>query len=350
MSTIDASCPECGAEYKLTSEQLAVAQGQVRCGACMNIFQAVPSVAAAIAEPETEEVFGDEEEVFDDASDDVVIIQDDASNVESLSDSMSNSLINRSGEGNFFEDDASVDVIAEEEPVDESWVQDLMDEAEELPEPPVSKAQDASNIDDFAAEIQLKQSDYNNLGFDENDKAGLLSRITPEPLELKVVRDHSSAINLFFSLLLVTLVIITAFQVLYFQADTLGRKPEWRKTYTEFCKLAKCELPEQYSIKDISAGSTHQKQHSVYQGALIVETVITNHAKFRQPFPNIDIYFKNMKDEVIAARSFMPSEYLRGAIATSKTMPVRQPIHLALEVNDPGVNATGYEVKLSYPK
>ena len=82
----------------------------------------------------------------------------------------------------------------------------------------------------------------------------------------------------------------------------------------------------------------------------MVETVITNHAKFRQPFPNIDVYFKNMKDEIVAARSFKPSDYLRGVIATSKTMPKRQPIHVALEVNDPGIDATGYELKLSYPK
>ena len=56
-----------------------------------------------------------------------------------------------------------------------------------------------------------------------------------------------------------------------------------------------------------------------------------------------------MDDQVIAARSVKPSEYLRGSIATSKTMPVRQSIHLAIEINDPGDEATGYEVKLSYP-
>ena len=76
---------------------------------------------------------------------------------------------------------------------------------------------------------------------------------------------------------------------------------------------------------------------------------MTNHAKFRQPFPNIDVYFKNMQDKVIAARSFEPSEYLRGVIATSKTMPVRQAIYLSLELDDPGSKATGYEIKLSYP-
>ncbi len=348
MSTIDASCPECGAEYKLTSEQLAVAQGQVRCGACMTIFQAVPSPSPSI----DEQVLVDDVLIDDTLHDETILIQDDESLGEMSSELSRTSAIDRSGEGNFYDDSDTVDVVEREEEnfVDESWTKDLMDEAEELPEPPKPKAQDATNIDDFADEIKLKQPDYNDIGFDETDKSGLLNRITPEPLELKVVRDHSSMINLFLSLTLVMLVIASIFQVLYFQVDTLGRKPEWRKTYASFCQLTACELPDQYSIHDITAGSTHQKDHNIYQGALLVETVITNHAKFRQPFPNIDVYFKNMKDEVVAARSFKPSEYLRGVIATSKTMPKRQPIHVALEVNDPGIDATGYELKLSYPK
>jgi len=346
MSAIDATCPQCGAQYKLTQEQLSVAQGQVRCGACMHVFQAIPS-----ATPQVSPVDDSRSEFVDDKSDDDILIQDEPNELDSFSIDLKG--INRSGESNFFDDFEEVDVISQKETqghVDESWAEDLIDEVESMPDPkPRQAAKDnAENIDDFANEIKLKPNNLNDLGFDEADKAGLLNRITPEPVELKVVKDHSAAINLMLSLLLVGFVISAVAQFLYFTADTLGRNPELRKTYSVFCELSGCVLPEQFSIKDISASSTHQNPHAVYEGALVFETVITNHAKFRQPFPNIELYFKNLKDEVIAARKFSPSEYLRGEIATSKTMPIRQAIHLALEINDPGSQATGYELKLSY--
>jgi hypothetical protein len=313
----------------------------------MTIFQAVPNPL-----PEVTAESLDDEVIIDDILMDDVVDESEDLGLGTLTDEFAApnaSGIDKSGEGNFFEDSDNVDVVIQEELVDESWANDLLEEQENEPAPAPPKSHDANNIDDFADEIQLKQTDDNDLGFDQNDKSSLLNRITPEPLELKVVRDHSGIVNFLLSLSFVVFLLAAIAQTLYFQVDTLGRKPELRSTYQVFCQLAQCTLPEQFSIKDISAANTHQKQHNVYQDALTIDTVITNHAKFRQPFPHIEVYFKNMQDKVIAARSFEPNDYLRGAIATSKTMPVRQPIHLVLELDDPGSKATGYEIKLSYP-
>ena len=40
--TIIAQCPSCESRYKVTSGQLKVAQGQVRCGRCLTVFEAIP--------------------------------------------------------------------------------------------------------------------------------------------------------------------------------------------------------------------------------------------------------------------------------------------------------------------
>ncbi|WP_197486112.1 MJ0042-type zinc finger domain-containing protein, partial [Oleiphilus sp. HI0061] len=34
-------CPHCKASFKVSEEQLSAANGRVRCGACMNIFDAI---------------------------------------------------------------------------------------------------------------------------------------------------------------------------------------------------------------------------------------------------------------------------------------------------------------------
>jgi hypothetical protein len=107
-------------------------------------------------------------------------------------------------------------------------------------------------------------------------------------------------------------------------------------------------LPEQYAIADIKATNLTVKSHPHYRGALMVDAIIINHADIMQPFPNIQLLFTDTEEHVVAARSFKPSEYLRGELASTEMMPANQSIHIALELNDPGENATGYSVSLSY--
>lgn len=48
---IIAQCPACNARYSVTPGQLRVADGQVRCGQCLTIFDAVPKAAKVAPEP-----------------------------------------------------------------------------------------------------------------------------------------------------------------------------------------------------------------------------------------------------------------------------------------------------------
>lgn len=47
--TIIAQCPSCESRYKVTSGQLKVAQGQVRCGRCLTVFEAIPPTSKKTA-------------------------------------------------------------------------------------------------------------------------------------------------------------------------------------------------------------------------------------------------------------------------------------------------------------
>ena len=354
MSITEASCPHCGAEYQLTPEQLAAANGQVRCGACMQVFQVHTSAPEPPIIDDTEQsMIGDTEQMLIDDDMDMFAAEaadngDDpeADSSEQLNEELLSldSAIQKSGEGNFFADD-EVDVIADEvlDEVDESWADELLDEAEAMPDL-VKPIDDPNNIDEFSDALLLDNADADA----ELDKSGLLGRITPEPLELETRRDFSTLASMAWTLLLLCLLASLITQTLYFKRDDWSRHPELRSGYLQMCEWLQCELPPQFDINDISASNTHQKNHAVYNNALVVETVITNHATIRQPFPNIELMFRDQNKRVIAARQFTPDEYLRGQIASSKTMPKRQPIRVAIELDDPGAAATEYELLLSY--
>lgn len=86
------------------------------------------------------------------------------------------------------------------------------------------------------------------------------------------------------------------------------------------------------------------RSHPTERGALMVDFVLQNSAHFEQPFPNLLLAFTNLKAEQVAARRFLPEDYLGGELAGVHLMPMRQPIHIAIEIKDPGLSALSYHI------
>ncbi len=52
-------CPHCNARFRVSSDQLSVADGRVRCGACLNVFDAI---AYSVANPQQPKSASDTEQ------------------------------------------------------------------------------------------------------------------------------------------------------------------------------------------------------------------------------------------------------------------------------------------------
>ena len=372
METITANCPKCKTQYQLTEEQLAVAGGQVRCGSCMTVFQARDEQTAA-PEPQTEVsssfVNSDDEEVLygDDASESSEPAIDD-----NFSDSFENIVEDTDSFGSLI--DASDEVEKMESgdaKMDESWAEELLDdEDEELIEDftdnqSVSHTQalgaDSSDFDDLGLDESLKLSSvedddeeeelaFNDVSnpFAADEKEGILKRIIPEPLEFHLGVHNKRVAKVLYSIVAVIALLGLFVQYSYFQFDNLARQATWRPLYSVACTVIACQLPSLYKVDEISAKHLTVKSHPYYERVLVVDTIITNHANIKQPFPQLELYFTDNNQKIVAARRFKPEEYLRGELAAKTMMPSRQPVHLAIEIDDPGKTASGYWVKLSY--
>ena len=71
-----------------------------------------------------------------------------------------------------------------------------------------------------------------------------------------------------------------------------------------------------------------------------------NKAPYNQPFPDLQLVFKDIDLQVIAKRRFQPSEYLNQNLPNTNTtlMPINKPIHLSIEILDPGEEAVNWEL------
>lgn len=372
MSQITASCPNCQAQYQLTPEQLSVAQGKVRCGACMTVFQASPAPVKAAPPPPPPKAAPMPERTqrsaFINDSDDKLL---SSMNKRAVDDDLimddeddNNGFIAKSGQA-VVEFSEEFDNVLKEDGLlnsqghltdDEAWAEQLLEDIADEPESAtvsVKKTEKAKELDPFAVDLEGLDISL-ELTADEEEALGafkkedLRHRINPEPLEFSIVGRYSLWLNLGLGVVAVLAIVAIAVQLLYFQFDTLARDPAWRNTYSSICAKVGCTLPDQFRLEDIQASHLAVKTHPHFTQSLMVDVIITNHADIDQPFPNIELFFTNTANQVVAARKFEPEEYLRGELRHARLMPRRQPLHLALEIDDPGRAAAGYRMQLSY--
>lgn len=137
-------------------------------------------------------------------------------------------------------------------------------------------------------------------------------------------------------------------QYLYFNFNTLARG-ELRPWLAQACGLIGCQLPPQSDSARIRTGSLIVRSHPSVSGALAVDAIITNLAPFAQPYPELVLQFTDIEGKPVAGRRFQPADYLGGELTGSHLMPVGQPVHIGLEVRDPGPRAVNYLLAVSPP-
>lgn len=138
-------------------------------------------------------------------------------------------------------------------------------------------------------------------------------------------------------------------QYLAYNFDTLAREESWRGVYAAACDALGCTLPESSDITRIQGANLVVRSHPSVAQALVVDAIVYNRAPFAQPFPRLELSFSDVRGNTIAGRVFEPAEYLGGELAGEDSMPPDTPVHLTLELVDPGPEAAGYAMRLLPP-
>jgi len=143
---------------------------------------------------------------------------------------------------------------------------------------------------------------------------------------------------------------LLAFQYVWFHFDEMARQDQYRPIFQQVCPLFGCEVPTRVDIARIKSSNLVVRSHPDFKGALIVDAIIYNRAPFAQPFPLLELRFADLNGQLIASRRFKPSEYLSGELAGRGEMPSQTPIHIALDILDPGPKAVNYSLSFRSPE
>ena len=174
----------------------------------------------------------------------------------------------------------------------------------------------------------------------------VIASLEPEPLEVDWQEPGAWRRRLLWPLLALVALLCLLAQVAWLEFDRLSRIEPYRSAYGVACRLVGCELPELLDRSQIQTSNLLVRSHPEVVDALQVDVILQNNAPFEQTFPILELTFTNLRSEPVATRRLNPAEYLGGELLGRDKMPVRQPIHIALEIADPGKEAVSYHITI----
>ncbi|WP_430293183.1 DUF3426 domain-containing protein [Pseudomonas sp. B1-22] len=178
-----------------------------------------------------------------------------------------------------------------------------------------------------------------------------LHDLSDEPLQLDWQKPKRHWGRRLFWLLLVLLALAgLAGQYVIYHFEELARQDQYRPWFAQACPELGCTLPSKVDVDQIRSSNLVVRSHPDFSGALVVDAIIYNRANFSQPFPLLEMRFADLNGQLIASRRFKPSEYLSGELAGQSEMPPQTPIHISLDILDPGPKAVNYSLSFHSPE
>jgi len=139
-------------------------------------------------------------------------------------------------------------------------------------------------------------------------------------------------------------------QYLTYHFEELARQDQYRPWFEQLCPVIDCTLPSKVDISQIKSSNLVVRSHPEFSGALVVDAILYNRAPFAQPFPLLEMRFADINGQLLASRRFKPGEYLAGELAGQAEMPPQTPIHVSLDILDPGTQAVNYSLSFHSPE
>ncbi|WP_247268730.1 MULTISPECIES: DUF3426 domain-containing protein [Pseudomonas] len=185
----------------------------------------------------------------------------------------------------------------------------------------------------------------------KRQRAEVLQDLTDDPLQLDWQKRRSPwGRRLLWGLLVLLAAAGLAGQYIAYHFDELARQDQYRPWFQQFCPQIGCTVPSKVDIGKIKSSNLVVRSHPEFSGALVVDAIIYNRATFSQPFPLLELRFADLNGHLIASRRFKPGEYLNGDLEGMAEMPPQTPIHIALDILDPGPKAVNYSLSFHSPE
>ena len=336
-------CPNCQTTFRVTTEILRVADGQVRCGRCQTQFDALERLIdeneAAPAQSER-------------ASRGTRSPSPAASRIEVEEPAEQEDI---TLEGRHIEisgryrlpDGARGEPQIREETVEE-WVEidDIEDAAEEAAVIEVDEdLVDQTSLEDLAAETEAQAGIEVAEGAYEAEEAviadeELEAEVEPE-IDLLPSRQRAPVARIW-KILAAPLALLLLIQFVHTYRHSLARHPRLGQAIIGIYGALGADLQPDWNLHAYEILQWHLGSDPAMPGTLKVRANLKNVAPFAQPYPLLKLVLEDRWGERVREREFEPAEYLDPATAPDRLLAPAQQATATVSIVDPGPDAEGF--------
>lgn len=324
------TCPACNTTFRVKPEHLAAHRGDVRCGSCNHVFnaleqlaEAVPSVSPAPSEHVESQASPPP------AGDEVTAALPDAASLE-------------------------IDFVLEAEPEPPAEPIDSTDQAPaassypSLIDPDLAVEQPAAAQESESESESESQPPAKAEPRRIHPAAASPRQVPPSrtPSEKRPVRWTSWLLGVLVLLLLLGAVGQSAY---FLRTEIATRFPQAKPWLTQGCAALDCsvELPRQIDL--VSIDDSDLREDAEHENVVLLTSTLVNHARFAQAYPHLELTLTDLDDRAILRRSFAPQEYLPQGADVASGMPADGEVHVKLALSPGEIKAAGYRVYIAYP-
>lgn len=369
-------CPNCQTTFRVTSEILRVAEGQVRCGRCQTQFDALERLldesdvsfddTGRYAQPRTSSATGAHTALDDPAAHEEVTLEGRHIEISGRyrvdEDADDQPQIREESAEEWVEIE---DVDAAEEPAQPAETDPIF--ADEDEEARVAAAEDAREPVDAADEIERfgaetdAQADGDEL-LEEPEAAEARSPLhsfarrqsaetdaAVDDLDLLPPAAPARDTARIWKILAGPLALLFALQLIHNYRSSLARHPQLGPAVVGLYDMFGLTLKPDWDLHAYEILQWHVGSDPVQPGTLKVRASIKNVARFAQPYPMLRLVLEDRWGEQVRAREFQPAEYLDPSTAPNRLLAPAQQTTATISIVDPGPDAEGFRFDVCLP-
>jgi len=221
---------------------------------------------------------------------------------------------------------------------------------------------EASDLDSLTADAPASAPDDSQIDFpdetpelgEEPDEQQTTSSTSTEPdavplrlrdsLAVQPPQSRSWLATLGGSLLILLLLVLLIGQLILFRPLDVARLlPQTQPYLEQVCQQLPCHFQTRRDPEQIRLLDRDVRAHPEQDNTLLITATLRNQASFAQAYPDLRVTLFDLSGNKVAQRRFTPADYLGGLYTPFMQMQPDTPLHIRLEVLDPGANAVNFE-------
>lgn len=334
-------CPHCNTRFRIAGEQLEAHQGMVRCGHCMQAFDARPGFIPDQPDPQLELPIVDQRVAPAAPPPSKPAAPAEPHPVATPELETAPQPEESKPEAPQAEVPGAAEPEAQAtEPAEQEKDQAAAEDAPATEEMPHEGSLDfVPSVDMSADELQPKplviQSSLAGLDAEED--------AVEEPPRSGRRWPWIAGASLLALLLLL--------QAMYFfRVELAARLPGLKPVLVGYCNILGCTVPLPQNADLMSIESSELQADLQHANQITLIALLRNRAAHVQAFPVLELSLNDTEDKVLARRLFKPADYLPATESVAAGLRPNREVGIRLKLDTADLRPTGYRLALFYPR